>query len=287
MHKQSPAQRLKELLNSPGLIQTPTAHDALTAKLIERAGFPAAFMGGFAVSAARLALPDTGLISYAEMVDQGRNICNAVSIPVIGDGDTGYGNPLNVQRTVRGYAQAGFACIMLEDQVAPKRCGHTKGKQTVSRSDAFTRLQAALDARDAGADILIMARTDAAATEGFDEALLRAKTFAEMGADITFLEAPRSIQEMERYCREVPGHKMANMLEHGVTPVLKPAELESIGYKIAAYPLTLMMAAMHAMEEALAELKGGPTTVAKVDFEHVKEVVGFPDYWQAESHYTG
>jgi 2-methylisocitrate lyase-like PEP mutase family enzyme len=149
----SAATRLRALLNEPGIIVMPSCFDALSARLIERAGFRVTFMSGFAVAAARLGVPDTGLISYGEMVDQGRNICGAVSIPVIGDGDTGYGNALNVKRTVQGYAAAGFACVMIEDQVAPKRCGHTRGKQTVGRNEAFARVQAAVDARDAGVDI--------------------------------------------------------------------------------------------------------------------------------------
>lgn len=161
---QSPTKRLQALLNGPEFLSMPCCFDALSARLIEQAGFPLTFMSGFAVSAARLAAPDTGLISYAEMVNQGRDICAAVSIPVIGDGDTGYGNPANVKRTVHGYAQAGFAGIMIEDQLAPKRCGHTLGKEVVSRREALQRLQAAVDARDEGAEILIMARTDARAT---------------------------------------------------------------------------------------------------------------------------
>ena len=269
----------------PGLLQVPACYDALSAKLIEQAGFPAIFMSGFAVSASRLGLPDTGLISYAEMVDQGRNICGAVSIPVLGDGDTGYGNALNVKRTVQGYAQAGFACIMIEDQQSPKRCGHTQGKQTVGRDEAFMQVQAAIDARDEGADILIMARTDANGTEGFEEAVYRAKTFAEMGADITFLEAPRSKVEMRAYCERVPGPKMANMLEQGKTPFLSPAELAEMGYKIAAYPLTLMLTAVHAMEQALMELKIDSGHVDKATFEHLKQIVGFPEYYQAEETY--
>ncbi len=279
-------QQLRELLAQPGLIVMPCCYDALSAKLIEDAGFPLTFMSGFAVAAARLGLPDTGLISYAEMLDQGRNICDAVSIPVIGDGDTGYGNALNVKRTVQGYAKAGFACIMIEDQVAPKRCGHTRGKQTVAREEAFARLQAALDARDEGAEILIMARTDAAATEGFDEALLRAQRFAEMGADITFLEAPRSEADMESYCREVPGPKMANIVEQGDTPQLPHDRLEAIGYKLAAYPLTLQLAALEAMAEALEAMKGGAHPARLAGFAELQRVAGFPKYFEAEKKYA-
>ena len=144
----TPADKLRALIAEPGLRAMPCCFDALSARLIERAGFPLTFMSGFAVSAARLGLPDTGLISYGEMLDQGRNICAAVDVPVIGDGDTGYGNAINVKRTVAGYAQAGFACVMIEDQVAPKRCGHMAGKQVISQAAALTRMRAAIDARE-------------------------------------------------------------------------------------------------------------------------------------------
>ena len=227
---------LRQLLAGPKIIPMPGVFDAMSVRLAERAGFSAAFMSGFMVSAARIGMPDTGLISYAEMVDQGRNICDAVSIPVIGDGDTGFGNAVNVKRTVRGYAGAGFACVMIEDQLAPKRCGHTQGKQVVSRKEAFQRIQAAVDAREEGADILIMARTDANATDGMEEAVARCREFRKIGVDITFLEAPRDKDEMKRYCDEVDGPKMANMVEQGKTPFLSPAELEAIGYKIANWP---------------------------------------------------
>ena len=282
----SKAEDLRRLLAEPGLIVMPCCFDALSAKLIERAGFPLTFMSGFAVSVARLGMPDTGLISYGEMLDQGHSICDAVSIPVIGDGDTGYGNPLNVKRTVQGYAKAGFACIMIEDQLAPKRCGHTRGKQTVSRNEAITRLRAALDARDEGADILIMARTDARATDGLEEALTRARTFREMGADITFLEAPHGKDEMRRYCEEVDGPKMANLVEQGDTPLLPHEELEEIGYKIAAYPLTLQLAAQQGMSDALAAMKAGRHPQHLASFAELQEVAGFPEYFEAEKAYA-
>jgi 2-methylisocitrate lyase-like PEP mutase family enzyme len=217
-----PAARLAELLDAGRLLVMPCCFDALSAKLIEEAGFPLTFMSGFAVSAARLGAPDTGLISYGEMLDQGRNICSAVSIPVIGDADTGYGNAVNVKRTVQGYARAGFACAMIEDQVAPKRCGHTRGKHVVSREEALARVRAAVDAREEGADILVMARTDARFGHGFDEALWRCQAFRDLGADITFFEAPHSESEMQRLCAEISGPTMANMVEEGDTPILSP-----------------------------------------------------------------
>ncbi|MCA9501494.1 MAG: isocitrate lyase/PEP mutase family protein [Myxococcales bacterium] len=257
----------------------PCCFDALSARLIERAGFPLTFMSGFAVSASRLAAPDTGLISYGEMLDQGRSICGAVRIPVIGDADTGYGNPLNVKRTVEGYARAGFAAAMIEDQLAPKRCGHTRGKEVVSRDEAALRIQAAVEAREAGSDILILARTDARAGHGLDEALERCRLFADLGADILFLEAPRSEAEMRLFCESLPGiPKMANIVEDGDTPALAPARLEAIGYRIAAYPLSLLSAAVCAMQEALAALRMGRPVERRVAFEELRAVVGFPEY---------
>jgi len=281
----TPAAQLRALLDRDVLHVMPCCFDALSARLIERAGFELSFMSGFAVSAARLGLPDTGLISYGEMVDQGRAICEAVSIPVIGDGDTGYGNPVNAKRTVRGYASAGFACAMIEDQLAPKRCGHTRGKEVVSRDEACARIRAAVDARDEGADILVMARTDARFSHGFDEALWRCQAFEDLGADIVFFEAPRSEDEMERLCREIRCPKMANMVEGGDTPILPPDRLREIGYAIAAYPLTLLSAAMRAMNEALEALAAGRSPDRLLDFEALREIVGFPDYDAEQSRY--
>ena len=278
--------KLRALLDNPGLLLMPGCHDAMSAKLIEEAGFGLGFMSGFAVSAARLAAPDTGLISYGEMVETGRNICSTVSIPMFGDGDTGFGNALNIKRTVKGYANAGFACIMLEDQVMPKRCGHTKDKMVVSRGEAFSRVKAAIDARnEEGSDILIMARTDSRGTNDLDEAIFRANEFAKLGADITFLEAPESIDEMKEYCNQVPGHKMANMIEHGKTPVLPAEQLEEIGYKVAVFPLSLINASIVAMRESLAMIKQGKEPTNILDFEGLKSAVGFPAYYDEFDRY--
>jgi 2-methylisocitrate lyase-like PEP mutase family enzyme len=274
----SPAQKLRMLLEQPEMMVISACHDALSARLVEMAGMPATFMSGFGVAATRLGLPDTGLISYGELVDQGRAICGAVDIPVLGDGDTGFGNPMNIKRTVSGYQQAGFACIMIEDQVMPKRCGHTAGKAVVSRDEALLRVRAAVDARDEGADILIMARTDARAVRGLEEALARCRDFASAGADITFLEAPQSEAEMRLYCDTVPGPKMANLLEQGKTPMLPTRQLERMGYKIAVYPLTLLNASINAMRGALECLRQGRPVEGLMDFEDLQGIVGFQDY---------
>lgn len=280
------AAQLRSLLSSPGLLLMPCCFDALSARLIEQAGFPVTFMSGFAVSATRIGAPDTGLISYAEMLETGRDICAAVRIPVLGDGDTGYGNALNVKRTVRGYAQVGFASVMIEDQVAPKRCGHTRGKQVVDRAEATARIRAAVDAKNEGADILILARTDARGTHGLDEALWRARAFADLGADIVFVEAPTSEAEMEATCRAVPVPTLANMVEGGKTPVLPPARLHELGYKIAAYPMTLMNSAIGAMRSALEALAAGRTPAGLVGFAELRNIVGFDAYYAEEERYS-
>jgi 2-methylisocitrate lyase-like PEP mutase family enzyme len=203
-----------------------------------------------------------------------------VDIPVIGDADTGYGNALNVKRTVAGFAAAGFACAMIEDQVAPKRCGHTRGKDVVPRAEALARIRAAVDAREEGADLLVMARTDAREVHGLDEALERARAFRDLGADLLFVEAPRDEAEMERVARELDGPLMANLVEGGDTPLLARERLEALGFKIAAWPLTLLSVAARAMERALAAMAAGghPAADERLSFEALRELVGFPAY---------
>lgn len=284
MHQRlSAADRLRALLSKDICHVMPCCFDALSARLVEQAGCALTFMSGFSVAAARAGLPDTGLLTVTEMLDQGRSICDAVSIPVIGDGDTGHGNTANVQRTMQQFAKAGFAGIMLEDQVAPKRCGHTGVKEVVDRDNAIARIQAAVEARNRGADLVIVARTDArsamAESHGdalaFEEAIWRLKAFAELGADVLFLEAPRSEEEMMRFCQEVPGLHMANMLEGGLTPLLKPDRLGAMGFALAAYPLTLLSSAAFAMREALVDLNAGNTPKTMLSFQELKALVGF------------
>ncbi|MCR9110080.1 MAG: isocitrate lyase/PEP mutase family protein [Rhodobacteraceae bacterium] len=284
---QTAAARLRARLETGRLLVTPSCGDALSARLIEDAGFDAMFMSGFAVSAHRIGAPDAGLISYGEMRDAVRDICAVTKLPVLADGDTGYGNAMNVRRTVAGYARAGAAAVMIEDQVAPKRCGHTKGKLVVDRAEAIDRVRAADDARRAsGQDILIIARTDARHGHGLDEALARAEAFHAAGADILFVEAPHSEAEMRRICSELPGWKMANMVEGGATPILPPEQLADIGYNHAAYPLTLMSAAMRAMQDALAALRDGQPPQGLLAFEELRRLVGFNDYYDLETRYS-
>jgi 2-methylisocitrate lyase-like PEP mutase family enzyme len=281
------AQTLRDLLARPGIEIMPGCYDALSAKLVADHGFKVMFMSGFAVSAARLGLPDTGLISFTEMLDSLRNCCAAAGkVPLIGDGDTGYGNALNVQRTVTEYARAGAACVMIEDQVSPKKCGHTRGKQVVSREEATMKIRAAVDAK-ANADILVMARTDARATHGFDEALRRCKDFEAEGADIIFMEAPESEDEMRRYCSAMKKPCMANMVPGGKSPILPPAKLQEVGYKLALYPVMLLSSAITAIQATLAALQPGATTLPPpaISFSDLQSVVGFPDYWSLETKY--
>lgn len=283
----SAAARLRARLETGRLLVTPSCGDALSARLIEDAGFDAMFMSGFAVSAHRIGAPDAGLISYGEMRDAIRDICAVTRLPVLAEGDTGYGNAMNVRRTVAGYARAGAAAVMIEDQVAPKRCGHTKGKLVVDRAEAVDRVRAADDARrESGQDILIIARTDARHGHGLDEALARAEAFHAAGADILFVEASHSEADMRRICSELPGWKMANMVEGGATPILPPEQLADIGYNHAAYPLTLMSAAMRAMQDALAALRDGRPPQGLLAFEELRRLVGFNDYYDLETRYT-
>jgi 2-methylisocitrate lyase-like PEP mutase family enzyme len=278
---------LREILSEDTCHVMPCCWDGLSAKMIGDAGFRFSFMSGFAVSASRIGAPDTGLISFGEMLDQGRNICAATDIPIIGDGDTGYGNALNVRRTVEMYARAGFGAVMIEDQVAPKRCGHTKGKLVVEREEAFNRIKAAVDAKEEGADIMILARTDARHGHGLDEAIDRAKGFSDLGADMLFVEAPQSEDEMARLTREAPGIHMANLVEGGATPILHPDRLHELGYRFAAYPLTLMSAAMKAVQDALAVMaKREHPADALLGFADLRKAVGFDAYYEAEKAYT-
>ena len=280
------ATKLRELISSGVFLPMPCCFDALSGKMIEQAGFNLTFMSGFAASASRIGAPDLGLMSYGEVVDHARNITDATSIPLIADGDTGYGNAMNVIRTVSGLAKAGCAGVLIEDQLAPKRCGHTPGKEVVGREEAFDRIKAAVDARENGDDILIMARTDANHTYGLTEALERAQKFHDLGADILFVEAPKNEEEMKQICSELPGCKMANIVEGGLTPNIPMTELNEMGYQIAAYPLTLLSASMRAMKNALANLKSDtPRDNDILNFSELRDIIGFEKYYEISSQY--
>lgn len=287
----SAASVLRRLLDGPDLLIAPTCFDALSARLAREAGFPVGFMSGAAVAATRLGMPDTGLITATEMAEQLRYICGAVpGLPVIGDGDTGYGNAMNVRRTVTDYARAGAACIMIEDQVTPKRCGHFEGKQVVPRAEARMKIRAAVEAaREAG--ILVLARTDARAVHGFEAAMERCRDFEEEGADIVFLEAPTSEQELEAFVRASRQPTMANIFEGGKTPVVPPRRLAEIGVRLAVYH-PMLFASIRAMQDSLRALgqesqgQGGAAAPPAASFDELKRIAGLPDYDAAAMRYA-
>ena len=277
--------KLRKLIKNNSFLPIPSCFDALSAKLIEQTGFDAMFMSGFAASASRIGEPDLGVMTLTEVLDQLNNITDATSLPVIGDGDTGYGNAMNVQRTVKSFAKIGCAGVLIEDQLSPKRCGHTPGKDVVSREEAFDRIRASVDARDEK-DILIMARTDANHTHGIKEAIERAQIFHELGSDILFVEAPKTEDEMRLICQEVPGCKIANIVEGGLTPNLSMKELEDIGYNMAVYPLTALSSAMKAMVDSLNKLKTDDDRSSNLmSFTELRKRVGFDDYYEVSSRY--
>jgi 2-methylisocitrate lyase-like PEP mutase family enzyme len=248
------AKQLRDLLAGDELIVAPGVYDGISAALVSKLGFSAAYMTGAGVVASAYGLPDIGLATLTEMADRARVFSGLLKVPVIADADTGYGSPVNVIRTVREYERAGVAAIQLEDQTFPKRCGHLTGKEVVD-ADTFARtLQAALDARQ-DPDTVIVARTDARAPLGLDEAIARAHRYASIGADVIFVEAPRSEQEIERIATEVDAPLLLNIVPGGVTPELAQARIRALGYRIAIYPVTVATAVVPAAVEALAALK--------------------------------
>ena len=283
--KNQNSKKLRDIIKNNSFVPIPSCFDALSAKLIEQAGFDVMFMSGFAASASRIGEPDLGVMTLTEVLDQLNNITDATSLPVIGDGDTGYGNAMNVQRTVKSFAKIGCAGVLIEDQLSPKRCGHTPGKDVVSREEAFDRIRASVDAREEK-DILIMARTDANHTHGIKEAIERAQIFHELGSDILFVEAPKTEDEMRLICQEVPGCKIANIVEGGLTPNLSMKELEDIGYDMAVYPLTALSSAMKAMVDSLNKLKTDDDRSSNLmSFTELRKRVGFDDYYEVSSRY--
>ncbi len=280
---------LSEVLKR-GSVIVPGAFDALSARLAVRAGAAAVYMTGFGVAGASFGVPDIGLVSASEMTERVRALAAASApVPLIADGDNGHGGPLNAARLTRAYENAGAACIQLEDQVLPKRCGHMDGKQVVPRAEAAAKIRAAVDAR-ASRDFLIMARTDARATHGLDEALRRAEDFLEAGADILFVEAPRDEKELETVARTFPGTPLvANLVEDGKTPLLAPKDLEALGYRIILYPVSALLAATRRLEEIYAALLSGePATLdgARASFAHYNDIVGLPEYLARAKRYS-
>ena len=281
--------RLRALIDADAILQLPGAHDALAAKIAEQAGFDAVTCGGYATSASLLGAPDVGQLSMTEMADNYARLCDAVSIPVFADGDTGYGNTTNVARTTRAYERAGVAGLFIEDQVSPKRCGHMAGKQVVPPAEMVGKLRAALDAR-IDEDLVIMARTDARAVEGLDAAIERANLYLETGVDMIFVEAPQSVDEMRRVCSEIAAPCFANYLEGGLTPLLPAKELEAIGFAVVAYPASATYAITRALQEVYAILKRDGDTSAyrdrMLEFADFNRLVGLDDLRAQEDEYA-
>lgn len=284
-----PTTRLRQLLAREKILVAPGAYDALVAKIIAKVGFEAIYMTGAGISYTCLGTPDIGLLTMTEMVQRAAYICEATELPVMADGDTGYGNALNVIRTVRDYERAGVACIQLEDQILPKRCGHLSGKALVSVEEMVGKIKAACDARR-DPDFLIMARTDARAVEGLDAALERGHRYIEAGADILFIEAPQSKEEMERICREFHGVPLlANMVEGGKTPLLTAGELQDIGYKIVIFPGAATRLVAKALTELMVELKAKGTTREYLErmyiFDELNEILGLQVFKELEKKF--
>jgi carboxyvinyl-carboxyphosphonate phosphorylmutase len=249
----------EQLEDKNKIIVLPGVFDALSAKIAEHVGFGAMFQTGYGSSAALLGMPDFGLLNSGETVDNAMRIIRAVSVPVLVDADTGYGNPLNVWRLVRDLESLGAAGIFLEDQIWPKRCGHMVGKDVISKDEYIAKLKAAIEARRSK-DFIIVARTDARAPIGLDEAIARGKAYRKAGADVIFVEAPRSVEELKRVANEIDAPLVANMIEGGATPNLSANELLRIGYRIAVFPLSAIYSATFAMRQVLTELKNTGTT---------------------------
>ncbi|WDL97700.1 isocitrate lyase/PEP mutase family protein [Alicyclobacillus sp. ALC3] len=266
---------LRKMFEETDIVVAPGAYDCVSALMVEKQGFDAVYMTGFGVSASRIGRPDLGLITQTEMVDHLANMVSTVSVPVIADADTGYGNELNTVRTVQMYERAGVAALQLEDQVTPKKCGHMENKEVVSREDAVRKIRAAVRARQS--DTMIIARTDARAVYDLNEAVERAKMFADAGADILFIDAPQSMAELETIGRELEDSiLMVNMTETGKTPVLTNAELRQLGFRFVIWPITALLTGMKAMEYALAELKRtGSSNFSNDRFYTFKEILEF------------
>jgi 2,3-dimethylmalate lyase len=273
-------QRLRALVTGRQGLVVPGAYDAVSARLVEQAGFPAVYMTGFGVAAARLGLPDLGFAGLAEMVDQARNLVGTVSIPLIADADTGYGNALQVRRTVQQYELAGVAGLHLEDQVAPKRCGHLTGKQVVPVDEFAGRIRAAVEARS-DPDLVIIARTDAIGVTGFEDAVARAEAATRAGADVLFVEAPTSEAEIEALPRRLDRPLLFNYAPSGRSPLPPFARLRQLGYALVILPVDLLFAATRAMQRALAELRDEDVTPRDpervVSFREFCDLIGLPE----------
>ena len=282
--------RLRQMLDEPEIIVLPGAYDALTARLAERAGFNACFTTGFGFAATVLGVPDYGLLTMSETIDRVRHVVQALSVPLVADMDTGYGNALNVVRTVRECVALGVAGIILEDQEWPKKCGHFEGKRVIAAEEQAAKLRAAVEARGDD-DLVIIGRTDARQPLGLEEAIRRGKLYREAGADIVFVEAPCSVEELREVARAIPDAPLfANMIEGGKTPLLSSAELQELGYKMVVYPLSALFSAAKAVEETYRALFDEKSTASRqeamVSLGEFEEMIDVPAWQEIERKYV-
>jgi 2-methylisocitrate lyase-like PEP mutase family enzyme len=286
----SKGKALRSLLQRPGLIIAPGVYDALSARICEMVGFEAVSHSGYGTAAATLGRPDIGLLDMTEMVRQVGSVAKAVEIPVLGDADTGFGNAVNVFRTVQEYIRAGTAGLFIEDQVLPKRCGHMRGKQVVSKAEMLGKLRAAMDSRDElDPDFVIMCRTDAIAVNGFEDALDREKAAADLGVDMIFVEALETREQMERVGREIRLPLMLNLIEGGRTPLISYAEAEALGFKYIALAITALSAAAKGMYDVMRRVRQEGASNAYLDrlftFQEFAQVVRLDRFRQMEDRY--
>jgi carboxyvinyl-carboxyphosphonate phosphorylmutase len=286
----TPRARLRELLGRREPLLAPGAYDALSARLVEQAGFDAVYMTGFGTTASLIGRPDVGLLTGAEMVDNARRIVAAVDVPVIADADTGYGNAINVVRTVQLYEQAGVAGIQLEDQVMPKKCGHMSGKALIGADEMVGKIRAAVEARR-DPDLVVIARTDAVAVGGLEEAIDRAKAFADAGADLLFVEAPTSEDDIARVAGELQGVAplVFNWAEGGRTPPLPLARIRELGFAMVIYPIGTLLAATAGIRAVLATLRrdGVPSLDGLPAFDEFTDLIGLPEVQELEQRFSG
>jgi 2-methylisocitrate lyase-like PEP mutase family enzyme len=283
MAGRSLAQQVRDLLTENRPLVMGGVYDGLSTRLAQRAGFEVLFVGGFSVAATLLGEPDFGYLTQTEMADAARRICRLTDRPVLVDADTGYGNALNVIRTVELYQNAGAAGLFLEDQVWPKRCGHLRGKRVIERTEWLGKLRAVLETR-AERDLFLVARTDARAAVSLDEAIARGTAARDLGADAIFIEAPESVAELEQIARAIPGPKVANMVEHGKTPLLAPDELHQLGFDLIVTPLAGLLSSAKALQETYALLRRDGTLR-----QHLDRLLPFDDFNQLvelERHYA-
>jgi 2,3-dimethylmalate lyase len=286
----TPAQYIRDLLKQQRPLVLGGVYDGLSARLAGRAGFEVLFMGGFGVAATMLGEPDFGYLTQTEMAEAARRVCRLTERPVLIDADTGYGNALNVIRTVELFQAAGAAGIFLEDQVWPKRCGHMAGKRIVEREEWLGKLRAVIDSRGRR-DVFLVARTDARAAVDLDEAIARGQAARDVGADAVFIEAPESVAELEQVARAIPGPKVANMVEHGRTPLLNPQELHDLGFDLIVTPLACLLASAKALQDTYAILRCEGTLRGHLDqllsFDYLNQLLELKRHYALDERYKG